>query len=639
MKIYIYLFVTLFAFSVPKILYAGFDWGGDAGNCSGSGKFQQQIKNNDIVEVGEIPLGKEGVSIKLTSDNDVDIQLYDKSTGEKIIVWPNGILSGAGKQTTNYEGINIEWSGYNGDGTNYGHEYINISGTTNRTLIMKAFGYKAGFANVDYLWTGTQGCTEGSSTAANGSGTFQQQILHQATVTVGDIPTDIDELSIQLISDNDVDIQLYDKDNGIEIIAWPNGILNAANKQTTSYKGMNIEWSGYNGDGINYGHEYIKISGVTTQNLTMKAFGYKAGYATINYSWGSETTSGNDIELDLRSGQDNSDILLSESSIPASSCTFKDVDQSQWYAKYVNALCSSGIIVGYYTNSGAEYRPSNPANWAEVSKVINLTYDHNGSREYCGTIASTWYKCYLNLNEAKGFTNRSADSKVRRGIIFQYIAKIFWNTDFSTYSSAGNFLKNKGVVSNPENTNDFVQRDELAKMALVAASKTGKKIPYGLVPQPNPDKPFESDSDLPKSSTPTPISSISSNLGSDILTKAKETLGKTGYPYTDNSYTYCARHVRMLYSKPASGHAYQICNNFSKKGLIKNSGIPTAGAVVCYNASTPGSGNYGHIAISTGSGNEIGVTSLKYGVTERKIKSDTSYYMGWITPNNFRDHY
>lgn len=278
-----------------NITHASFDWGGSGGNCSGSGNFQQQIKSNDVIEVGEIPSGKEGVSIQLTSDNDVDIQLYDKSTGDKIIVWPDGILSGNSKQTTNYKGMNIEWSGYNGDGINYGHEYINISGVTNRTLVMKAFGYQAGFANVDYSWTGTQGCSEDSRNAESGSGTFQQQILHQAVVTVGDIPVGIDNLSIQLISDKDVDIQLYDKDNDVEIIAWPNGILNGSSKQTTNYKGMNIEWSGYNGDGSGLGHEYIEISGTTTQNLTMKAFGYQAGYATVNYSWGSGTNSDNDL--------------------------------------------------------------------------------------------------------------------------------------------------------------------------------------------------------------------------------------------------------------------------------------------------------------------------------------------------------
>jgi uncharacterized protein YkwD len=53
---------------------------------------------------------------------------------------------------------------------------------------------------------------------------------------------------------------------------------------------MKIEWSGYNGDGTGSGHEYIKITGETTKNLTMKAYGYKAGYAKVHYEWGGDST-------------------------------------------------------------------------------------------------------------------------------------------------------------------------------------------------------------------------------------------------------------------------------------------------------------------------------------------------------------
>ncbi len=64
-------------------------------------------------------------------------------------------------------------------------------------------------------------------------------------------------LYIELISDEDVDIQLYDKDDGVKIIAWPDGILRGRDRESTEYKGMEIEWSGYNGDGSGKGHEYI----------------------------------------------------------------------------------------------------------------------------------------------------------------------------------------------------------------------------------------------------------------------------------------------------------------------------------------------------------------------------------------------
>jgi len=61
---------------------------------------------------------------------------------------------------------------------------------------------------------------------------------------------------------------------------------------------MLIEWSGYNGDGTGLGHEYIKITGETTKNLTMKAYGYKAGYAKVHYEWGGGDTTCTTITSD-----------------------------------------------------------------------------------------------------------------------------------------------------------------------------------------------------------------------------------------------------------------------------------------------------------------------------------------------------
>ena len=99
---------------------AQFDWGGAAGR----GEFQQQILRSAIVDVGEIPPGLEEVAIYLRSTNDVDVQLYDRETGTKIVAWPDGILNGPTYSTVTYNGITIVYSGYNGDGTGLGHEYI-----------------------------------------------------------------------------------------------------------------------------------------------------------------------------------------------------------------------------------------------------------------------------------------------------------------------------------------------------------------------------------------------------------------------------------------------------------------------------------------------------------------------------------
>ena len=288
----LFLTYSLLIFSSPS--FAAFDFcQGNNGENGGSDTFQQQIPLNGVVEVGELPIGISGVEIYLKSTVDIDVQLYDKETGKKLIHWPNGVLSAGGNQSFDYHGILIEWSGYNGDGTGKGNEYIKISGNddpstpTNRAFIMKVFGYKAGLADVDYSWNGAN-CDDVDS----GNGSFQQQILKDAIVEVGVIPTGINNLNIQLESPKDVDIQLYDSDNGTAIIAWPNGLLNGSTTESINYEGMEIEWSGYQGDGTNFGHEYIKISGETTRNLTMKAFGYASGVATVNYSWGGDSDDG-----------------------------------------------------------------------------------------------------------------------------------------------------------------------------------------------------------------------------------------------------------------------------------------------------------------------------------------------------------
>jgi hypothetical protein len=292
---------TLVSTQKSMALNDGFDFcQSDSVNGGGSGEFQQHIQEDAIVDVGEIPVGVEGVSIKLTSSNDVDIQLYDAEDGLAIVKWAyfltqGGILKGPYRQHTDYEGVDVEWSGYNGDGTGLGNEYITLTGKTNRSLVMKVFGYREGYATVHYSWTGGQ--AEGCDIPESGGDSFQQQILKNAITTVGDIPIGVHNLYVRLNSNRDIDIQLYDKDNGTKIIVWPDGILNAATLQSVDYEGMTIEWSGFNGDGTGWGHEYIKISGETTRNLTMKVYGYQPGHAVVDYSWGVDNSLISDDEI------------------------------------------------------------------------------------------------------------------------------------------------------------------------------------------------------------------------------------------------------------------------------------------------------------------------------------------------------
>jgi phosphatidylserine/phosphatidylglycerophosphate/cardiolipin synthase-like enzyme len=263
-----------------------FDWG--SGCSGGSGSFNQDIEKDAVVTVGTIPKDKANVEIKLTCDKDVDIQLYDED-GTAIVQWPDGIFNDAEKETQLYKGVRITYSGYNGDGQNLGHESIKIEGVLPVNFVMKAYGYAAGQARINYSWEAKPGCVD-----SGGSGSFQKPIEKDAVVTVGDIIEGLTDVKVKLTSPVDIDIQLYDGDT--KVVHWSEGLLKGPTKVTRTYKNMKITWSGYNGDGTGKGNEFIEIEGKTTAKLTLKVYGYEAGTATVDYSWGGGGGSGGSVE-------------------------------------------------------------------------------------------------------------------------------------------------------------------------------------------------------------------------------------------------------------------------------------------------------------------------------------------------------
>ena len=267
---------------VPVTAHAGFEWGGDC--SSGGGTFTEFVPRNQTMSVGVIPAGKRSVEVALESDMDVDIQLIDVQTGTEIIAWPSGLLNGATEDCTTYEGVTYCWSGYNGGqtGATLGNEWIRINGDSNRDVELKVFGYQAGDSDVTYSFDAVPTCYE------VGDGSFSQYVPQSDVVTVGEIPQNKVNIAIELQAGlgKDVDVQLIDAIDGTEIVAWPNGILNGPETDSTMYRGMEIVWSGYNGINGNWGHESIEIVGAVTRPLIMKAYGYEAGDADVTYSWG-----------------------------------------------------------------------------------------------------------------------------------------------------------------------------------------------------------------------------------------------------------------------------------------------------------------------------------------------------------------
>ncbi|MBW2734538.1 MAG: hypothetical protein JRH20_19295 [Deltaproteobacteria bacterium] len=253
----------------------GFDWGN--GCEAGSGTFSQRIDRNKIVGVGTIPAGMVNVSISLRCGEDVDVQLY-AADGTALVQWPDGRLNGPGEQRLDYQGVTIIYSGYNGIDGELGHESIRVKGKTASELTMKAYGYAAGDATVDYSWDAADDCEEG------GSGEFVQAIQKDAVVDVGVIPAGISNVEIELESAVDIDIQLFD--GNTIVVGWPNGLLNGADEATLEHAGVKVTYSGYNGDGTGTGNEFIRIDGTLTRPLMMKVFGYESGQATVRYRWG-----------------------------------------------------------------------------------------------------------------------------------------------------------------------------------------------------------------------------------------------------------------------------------------------------------------------------------------------------------------
>lgn len=123
----------------------------------------------------------------------------------------------------------------------------------------------------------------------SGSGTFEQQIDffdgdYERDTLVGTIPAGIKGLHIALQSDNDVDIRLMTQ-TGEKIVHWPYGLLRGAVYAEAPYQGVKVIYSGYNGTNGNKGDEYIEVNGTTPVPFIMRAFGCRAGYATVTYSW------------------------------------------------------------------------------------------------------------------------------------------------------------------------------------------------------------------------------------------------------------------------------------------------------------------------------------------------------------------
>jgi hypothetical protein len=201
-------------------------------SCEGgsSGTFEQQIQAGARLLVGDIPPGLIGLEIRLRCSSDVDIQLDSGSV--EVVNWAGSIITESSEVTKTWSNNSITYSGYNGDGTGLGNEFLRFNDITRNSFQMYAYGYVAGFATVDYSWTGHADCT-GEGDTPSGTGSFIQRITEGSVTTIAELPGGVTDVYIRLDSTVDVDIQL--SDGAIAVINRDGGFING-----TCHEGMRL---------------------------------------------------------------------------------------------------------------------------------------------------------------------------------------------------------------------------------------------------------------------------------------------------------------------------------------------------------------------------------------------------------------
>lgn len=119
--------------------------------AAGDGEFTQFVKKDEAVVVGQIPVDKNNIRLKLNAVQDVDLQLWDLEAipsalpiigYEDLLTIKQGesLMSESFAQAQTYEGVEYKWSGFDGVDGQKGNEFIDIIGLTNRRLEMRAYG-------------------------------------------------------------------------------------------------------------------------------------------------------------------------------------------------------------------------------------------------------------------------------------------------------------------------------------------------------------------------------------------------------------------------------------------------------------------------------------------------------------------
>jgi hypothetical protein len=125
--------------------------------------------------------GSDGVRIRLNADRDLDLQLYDGRAA--VLGYPGGQINSSGEVSADYAGMTISYSGYNGDGSGAGREWLEIQGPLTRTLDVYVHGYQSGSGYLEY----ESGASETADVTYRLLGELPEGALASTLEVVGDM--------------------------------------------------------------------------------------------------------------------------------------------------------------------------------------------------------------------------------------------------------------------------------------------------------------------------------------------------------------------------------------------------------------------------------------------------------------------
>ena len=146
---------------IPREVVVEEDDGFDFGDDTGEGCFSSYLDTSESTVIGVIPAGVTNVRIQLTSEVDVDLEIYDGSTYglNPIILYDSEDSYFDVDDGNPVEGwypfedsyLYISYSGWYGVDGNYGNEFIYIYGTLQNPILIAAYNYEDG-ANIQVCY-------------------------------------------------------------------------------------------------------------------------------------------------------------------------------------------------------------------------------------------------------------------------------------------------------------------------------------------------------------------------------------------------------------------------------------------------------------------------------------------------------